>query len=92
MISISTLRQYRIFDMAIFDLTVTLLGAFITHYILWTYPLDKDNIKERNSLQYIISLIIICITFIGIGIISHRIFNIKSTLSGYLGLGAKPKY
>jgi hypothetical protein len=92
MISVAQLRQSRIFNMAIFDLVLTFIGAFITHLLMWLYPLDINaiNQEKRTFLQYIISLVFIFLTFVGIGVIIHRIFGIKSALSAYLGFNSVP--
>ncbi len=87
---IQNLRQYRIFNMAIFDLFLTLVAAWIIHYLLWIYPLDMKDNNKRTKWQYISSLILIFIMFIGIGVIFHRIFGIKSALSAYLGFNDMP--
>jgi len=92
MISIENLRKPKIFKMAIFDLVATFIGAFIVHLIMWLYPLNKtltsSNSPEnfhRTPFQYIISLLFIFMTFVGIGVIVHRIFGVNSALSRYLG-------
>jgi small-conductance mechanosensitive channel len=90
MISISELRRPKIFNMALFDLIMTFIGAFITHLLLWLYPLNMKEKEKRTPLQYISSLILIFITFVGIGVIAHRIFNIQSALSVYLGFNDMP--
>lgn len=87
---ISTLRRPKIFNMALFDLIMTFIGAFITHLLLWLYPLNMKDKEKRTPLQYIISLMLIFICFIGIGVIMHRIFNIQSALSAYLGFNDMP--
>jgi hypothetical protein len=86
---VQALRQYRIFNMAIFDLTATFIGAFIVHILLWMYPLDMKEKNKRTTTQYIASLTLIFIMFLGLGVIFHRIFGIKSVLSGYLGFNDK---
>ena len=87
---IDQLRKPKIFNMALFDLTATFIGAFIIHILLWTYPLDMKHKEKRTSLQYILSLSLIFIMFLGLGVIFHRIFNIKSALSAYLGFNEMP--
>jgi small-conductance mechanosensitive channel len=90
MTSISELRRPKIFNMALFDLIMTFVGAFVTHLLLWLYPLNMKEKEKRTPLQYISSLILIFITFVGIGVIAHRIFNIQSALSAYLGFNDMP--
>jgi len=82
---IEELRKYRIFKIAIFDLAATFVFVLITHSLLWVYPLDMKDKDKRTWVQYLISLLLLCITFLGLGVIAHRIFGIKSALSGYLG-------
>lgn len=76
--------------MAIFDLVATFIGAFIVHILLWIYPLDMKEKEKRTSIQYFLSLLIIFIMFLGLGVIFHRIFGIKSALSAYLGFNDMP--
>jgi len=87
---IDKLRKPKFFNMAIFDLVATFIGAFIVHILLWIYPLDMKEKEKRTSLQYISSLILIFIMFLGIGVIFHRIFGIKSALYAYLGFNDMP--
>jgi hypothetical protein len=91
MITIEDIRRPKIFNMAIFDLVATFIGAFIVHLIMWIYPLyspesqKSQKMSFRTPIQYIISLLFIFLTFVGIGVIAHRIFNVQSALSKYLG-------
>ena len=92
MASVAELRKPKVWNMAIFDLVATFIGAFIVHILLWIYPLDMSPMekKQRTPLQYIASLTLIFILFIGLGVIFHRIFGIKSGLSDHLGLNGAP--
>ncbi len=94
MITIEQLRKPKFLNMAIFDLVATFIGAFIgafiVHILLWIYPLDMKEKEKRTSLQYVASLILIFIMFLGLGVIFHRIFGIKSALSAYLGFNDMP--
>lgn len=72
---IDNLRKYRIFEMAIFDFSVTFLSAFI--------------IKKLFKLKY--SVINIFIFLIILGIIVHKLLNIDTMLGYYIGLNDKPK-
>lgn len=83
-ISIDTLRSYRIHKIAVFDVVATLLVAIIVHKYLWKHSLFIED--NRTYMQYMSSLLIVSITFIGIGIITHRFFNVKSNLSKILGV------
>lgn len=87
--TIDDLRKPKIFKMAIFDLVGTFIIALIVHLSLWLY--DKPKEKKRNIMHYMISLMIIFIMFLGIGIIFHKIFGIKSALSAHLGLNDDPR-
>lgn len=87
---IDKLRKPKFFNMAIFDLTATFIGAFIVHILLWIYPLDMKEKEKRTSIQYFLSLLLIFIMFLGLGVIFHRIFGIKSALSAYLGFNDMP--
>ena len=85
------IRDYRFLNIAIFDLVLTFIIAFLIHLYMWNYPLydDKKNIN-RTYIQYFLSLIYIFITFIGLGTLFHYIFGRKSALSHYLGFSDKP--
>jgi fatty-acid desaturase len=78
--------------MAVFDYVATFIGVLIIHTIMWRNPLNMKNKENRTLSQYIISLILLYITFIGIGVIVHRLFNIESGLSFYLGFNDMPKH
>jgi len=91
MVSIQDLRRPKIFNMAIFDLVATFIIAAIVHLVLWLYPLEMKEKEKRNALQYITSLMLIFIMFVGLGVIFHRIFRIKSALSAYLGFNEMPR-
>jgi hypothetical protein len=88
MVSLQELRKHKFFGLAIFDLTITFIFSFIIHSLLWFYPLDMKEKNERTTFQYLSSFVLIVITFVGVGVITHRIFGVKSTLSGYLGLAS----
>lgn len=91
MVSIEQLREPKIFKMAIFDLTGTFIIAFIIHIIMWSYPLEMKEKEKRTIFQYMTSLLLIFITLVGLGVISHRIFKVKSALSGYIGFNDMPR-
>ena len=78
------IRDYRFFGLAIIDFIVTFLIVIILHYYIWNNPIHKH--KNRNIIQYIFSLLLLFITFIGIGFLLHWIFSIDSKLSLYLGI------
>jgi len=86
------LRKYRFMNLTLIDLVPTLIIGLIIHSYLWLYPLEL-NIEEqskRTFIQYFISLALIQITLIGLGLIIHRSFGIKSGLSAHLGLNGLP--
>lgn len=90
MISLTTLRTPKIWNMAIFDLVGTFIFSMIVHSLLWFYPLEMKNKEKRTIIQYISSSILIFLMFLGLGVIFHRIFNIKSGLSAHLGFNDVP--
>ena len=90
MSTIDMLRKPKFFNMAIFDLVGTFIGAFIIHMLLWMYPLDMKDKQKRTPGQYVLSLLLIFTMFLGLGVIFHRIFGIKSALSAYLGFNDMP--
>lgn len=86
------LRRYRFLNLTLIDLVPTLIIGLIIHSYLWLYPLEL-NVEEqskRTFIQYFASLIIILITLLGLGLILHRSFSIKSGLSAHLGLNGLP--
>ena len=75
---IQTLREPRIFGMAIFDWVMSLLGAFIIgHFLL--------KLRKWN---YWVAWIIF---WIGLGIFTHAVFRVNTMQGYYLGLNPKPK-
>lgn len=86
------LRRYRFLNLTLIDLVPTLIIGLVIHSYLWLYPLEL-NVEEqskRTFIQYFASLIIILITLLGLGIIIHRSFSIKSGLSAHLGFNGLP--
>jgi hypothetical protein len=76
---IEKLRKPKIFDMALFDWTMSIL---ITLYISYKYNNDKyDNIIFLKSL-FIMVILAVSI---------HFIFNIDTKFNYYLGLNDNPK-
>lgn len=90
MVSFGELRKIRIFNLTVIDLVPTFIAAFIVHLVLWLYPLEMKDKEKRSVLQYMVSLALIFTMFLGLGVIFHRIFGIKSALSGYLGFNDMP--
>ena len=69
----------------------TVIVAFIVHLLLWIYPLNMKDKNKRSYVQYFSSLVLIFVMFLGLGVIFHRIFGIKSALTGYLGFNDMPR-
>lgn len=90
--SIAQLRKYRFFNLTLIDLVPTLIVGLIIHSYLWLYPLElsEDQQSNRTFIQYAASLAIISITLLGLGVVIHRMFGIKSGLSAHLGLNGLP--
>ena len=90
---ITSLRKYRIFNMAIFDFTITIIIIFLIHLYMWkNAPLNVNTKNNRTYLQYFISLMLFIIGSIWLGVMAHYIFNVKSQLSFYLGFNDEPMY
>lgn len=86
------LRRYRFLNLTLIDLVPTLIIGLVIHSYLWLYPLEL-NVEEqskRTFVQYFLSLALIVITLLGLGLILHRSFGIKSGLSAHLGLNGLP--
>ena len=82
---ITELRKYKFFNMAIFDLVGTFIIIWFIHLYMWM-NIPNENKKNRNYIQYFLSLLLLFITGLGIGLIFHYMFKINSALSRYLGL------
>jgi hypothetical protein len=90
---ITALRKYRIFNMAIFDFTITILVIFMIHLYMWRNASLSPNTKNnRTYLQYFISLSLFIIGSIWLGVMVHYILGVKSQLSFYLGFNDEPIY
>ena len=95
MASITTmeeLRRHRVLNLTLIDLVPTVIIGIIIHSYMWLYPLElnSDEQSKRTFIQYTASLAIILITLLGLGIILHRLFGIRSGLSAHLGLNGMP--
>lgn len=80
------LRKYRVFKLAIFDIVLTMTCVLVIHSLLWHYPLDIEDKEKRTWTQYFASLILITITFFGVGVLVHRVLGVRSAFSAYLGI------
>jgi hypothetical protein len=92
MATMEELRRHRVLNLTLIDLIPTMLIGLIIHSYLWLYPLELSSEEQSNRtfIQYTASLAIILITLLGLGIILHRSFGIRSGLSAHLGLNGKP--
>jgi hypothetical protein len=92
MATMEELRRHRVLNLTLIDLIPTMLIGLIIHSYLWLYPheLSSEEQSNRTFIQYTASLAIILITLLGLGIIMHRLFGIRSGLSAHLGLNGKP--
>jgi hypothetical protein len=90
--SIAELRKHRVLNLTLIDLVPTLIVGLIIHSYLWLYPLELSEYQQtdRTFIQYAASLALILTTLLGLGVIIHRIFGIKSGLSAHLGLNGRP--
>jgi len=90
--SITELRKHRVLNLTLIDLVPTLIVGLIIHSYLWLYPLElsEDQQTDRTFIQYAASLALILTTLLGLGVMTHRVFGIKSGLSAHLGLNGRP--
>lgn len=90
--TVGQLRKHRFLNLTLIDLVPTLIVGLIIHSYLWLYPLELSDEQQtdRTFVQYAASLAIISITLLGLGVIIHRMFGIKSGLSAHLGLNGLP--
>jgi hypothetical protein len=86
------LRRHRFLNLTLIDLVPTVIVGIIIHSYIWLYPLELSGEEQSNRtfIQYTASLAIIVITLLGLGILMHRMFGIRSGLSAHLGLNGKP--
>lgn len=71
---LAEIRQYRIFNMAIFDWVATLIGAYLLNLFLF---------HKFEYWKVALGTIIL-------GIIVHKILGVRTMFNYYLGLGEKP--
>lgn len=92
MTTMEELRRHRFLNLTLIDLVPTVIVSIIIHSYLWLYPLELSDEEQSNRtfIQYTASLAIIVITLLGLGILMHRMFGIRSGLSSHLGLNGKP--
>jgi hypothetical protein len=92
MATMEELRRHRVLNLTLIDLVPTIIIGLIIHSYLWLYPLELSGEEQSNRtfIQYTASLAIILITLLGLGIILHRLFGIRSGLSAHIGLNGMP--
>jgi hypothetical protein len=92
MTTMEQLRTHRFLNMTLIDLVPTLIIGLVIHSYLWLYPLELtvEEQSKRTFIQYLSSLGLILITLLGLGIVIHRSFGIKSGLAAHLGLNGLP--
>ena len=92
MATMEELRRHRVLNLTLIDLVPTVIIGLIIHSYLWLYPLELSGEEQSNRtfIQYTASLAIILITLLGLGIILHRMFGIRSGLSAHIGLNGMP--
>ena len=69
---IEYLRSYKVLQIALFDVSATILGA----YLLWFALVRLTKIK--------ISFLFVMICMFLVGIVVHRIFDIRTTVDKFL--------
>lgn len=77
-----SIRKYKIFGLAIFDLVLSLIGMIIFFMIMW-----KWHFPDLNPLNFVIVAILLTIP---VGIVFHVTFGINTTLNKTLGLSNSP--
>jgi hypothetical protein len=80
--SITELRKFRIFDIAIFDLVTSILGMILAFIVFW-----KIHFSKLPIYKFILAAVILSIPF---GVIIHIIFGVNTNLNYKLGLSYKP--
>ena len=92
MATMEELRRHRVLNLTLIDLVPTIIIGIIIHSYMWLYPLELSDEEQSNRtfIQYTASLAIILITLLGLGIILHRLFGIRSGLSAHIGLNGMP--
>ena len=92
MATMEELRRHRVLNLTLIDLVPTIIIGIIIHSYMWLYPLELSGEEQSNRtfIQYTASLAIILITLLGLGILLHRLFGIRSGLSAHIGLNGMP--
>ena len=80
--SIQKLREYKIFGLAIFDLTVSFIGIIAIFLVTW-----KIYYQHLDWWKFVITAIIVTLP---ISITFHVLFGVNTQLNYTLGLSDKP--
>lgn len=81
--SLDTLRSHKIFGIAIFDLTLSVIGMIIIFTAAWYF-----SFKNLELWKFILAAILLTIP---VGIVFHIIFGVNTFLNYKLGLSNIPK-
>ena len=81
--SIEDIRSHKIFGLAIFDLSISLIGVIILFMVSW-----RIHFKKLDWYKFFIAAIIVTIP---ISITFHVLFGVNTKLNYELGLSNKPK-
>ena len=81
--NIQSLRSYRIFNIALFDLVGAILGMILIFILTWYF-----HFKDLSIYKFVLSAILCTIP---ISIFFHVIFGINTQLNYNLGLSYEPK-
>lgn len=78
-----SIRKYRIFGIAIFDLVTAIIGMSLVFLVLW-----KVHYPTKDPWRFAAAGALLAIPT---GIVVHVIFGINTTLNHRLGLSNSPK-
>lgn len=79
---IETLRKYRVWGIAVFDLVTALLGMTIIFYFAW-----KWHFRSLSKWPFLAAALLLTLP---VGIFVHVIFGVNTTLNSYLRLSFQP--
>lgn len=80
--SIKDLRSYKIFGMAIFDLSLSFIFIILLFMIAW-----KSHFKQLDWWKFLLAAILVTLP---ISITFHVLFGVNTKLNYELGLSKKP--
>ena len=83
MSTINNLRKYKILGIAVFDLTVSIIGMVLLFLLV-----KNMYFKKLDAWKFITAALILTIPF---GIIIHIFFGVNTSLNYKLGLSNKPQ-